>query len=201
MSQPDDVTATDSGAKFTAHDEGQYAVLCVDVVDLGINVEQFGDDEPREVAKVALVFASGARQDDEAKSLTLVTTEMTKSANEKANLRKFMEAWRGRSYTTEQAEQGLPVTKLYGQPALVSLEHVTTRKGRKFAKITSISPLPKAMPAPDSALLKEYERPKFLTDRKAAYLEALKKHRGEDAIPTPAYPVGEESDDDSTVPF
>jgi hypothetical protein len=195
--QPDAVTAKDSGALFAPHSEGQHAMLCVDIVNLGINVEQFGDQEPREVAKVALVFASGERQEDS--SLTLVTTEMTLSANEKANLRKFLESWRGRSYTAEQAEAGLPIAKLWGKEALVSVEHVTTRKGRKFAKIVGIAPLPKTMPGPKPELLQEYERPKFLTDRKAQYAEALKKHRGDSTIPTPPYDSGEDPDD--SIPF
>src|SRR6266550_8071638 len=164
--QPDQVVAKDAGGNFTAHPEGQFAMLCVDVAYLGTKVEQFpGQDEAREVQKVALVFASGERQEDE--SLTLVTTEMTLSANEKANLRKFLEQWRGKSYSAEQAEAGLPIAKLWGHLALVSIEHVTTRRGRKFAKIASIAPLPKAMPAPHDGLKEEYERPKFLTDRKA----------------------------------
>jgi hypothetical protein len=191
--KPDDVTAKDSGATFAPHSEGQFATLCVDVVNLGINVEQFGEQEPREVPKVALVFASGETQEDG--SLTLVTTEMTLSANEKANLRKFIESWRGKSYTPEQAEAGLPISKLYGQPALLSIEHVLTRKGRKFAKITSISPLPKAMPAPQTDVLGKYERPKFLTDRKAQYAEALKKHRG-----VASETVTDNGDDDD-IPF
>jgi hypothetical protein len=102
---------------------------------------------------------------------------MTLSANEKANLRKFLESWRGKSYTAPQAEAGLPITKLHGQAALVSIEHVTTRKGRQFAKIVSIGPLPKAMPAPNGDVLSAYERPKFLTDRKAEYAAQLAKHR------------------------
>lgn len=198
--KPDEVVAKDSGGNFSPHSEGQFAMLCVDVVDLGVNVDQFPGQEPREVAKVALVFASGERQTDE--SLTLVTTEMTLSANEKANLRKFLESWRGKSYTAEQAEAGLPVNKLYGQSALVSIEHVLTRKSRKFAKIVSIGPLPKAMPSPDGKLLVEYERPKFLVDRKAAYAAALAKHRengGE--IQPPGYTGADEDDDDSEVPF
>jgi len=202
--KPDDVTAKDSGANFTPHSEGQHAMFCVDVVNLGINVEQFGDQEPREVAKVALVFASGETQRATGKpdELTLVTTEMTLSANEKSNLRKFMESWRGKSYTPEQAADGLPITKLYGQGALVSIEHVTTSKGRRFAKVASIAPLPKAMalPSAESAkLLAEYQRPKFLNDRKAQYAENLKKHRGTDPVPTPEYPSGDDDDDD--IPF
>lgn len=195
---PDSVTAKDAGAHYAAHPEGQFAAFCVDVVNLGTNVEQFPGQEPREVAKVALVFATGERQEDE--SLTFITTEMTISANEKANLRKFMESWRGKSYSAEEADAGLPVSKMYGKPALLTIEHVVTRKGRKFAKISSIVPLPKTMPAPNGNLLQEYERPKFLTDRKAAYAEALRKHRGEQQDqPDPEYPGDDPEDDD--IPF
>lgn len=199
--KPDEATAKDSGGTFTPHPEGQYAMLCVDVVNLGVNVESFPGQEPREVAKVAIVFASGDRQPDA--SLTLVTTEMTLSANEKANLRKFLESWRGKSYTAEQAEAGLPVNKLYGQSALVSIEHVTTRKGRKFAKIASIGPLPAAMPKPAPELLTEYVRPAFFADRKAQYAEALAKHRNQtgDSIPTPEQPEGDDEDGNDPLPF
>lgn len=201
--RPDDVVAKDAGGGFTPHSEGQFAMLCVDVVNLGTNVEQFADQEPREVAKVALVFASGERQAD--KSLTLVTTEMTLSANEKANLRKFLESWRGKSYTAEQAEAGLPISKLHGQAALLSIEHVTTRKGRKFAKISSIAPLPKAMQTSENgdarAIVAEYERPKFLTDRKAQYAEALAKHRATRGEFPPAPDDGYTDPDEDGLPF
>jgi hypothetical protein len=194
--RPDEPIAKDAGGGFAPHSEGQFAMVCVDVVDLGIKVEQFpGQDAPREVPKVGLVFASGERQDG--KELTIVTTEMTLSMNEKANLRKFLESWRGKSYSAEQAEAGVPVGKLHGHTALVSIEHVTTRKGRKFAKISSIAPLPKAMAAPDGAILGEYERPKFLMDRKAEYAQALATHRaraGGDDWEEPQYP-GDEVDD------
>lgn len=198
--KPDEATAKDSGGAFFPHPEGQFPMLCVDVVNLGVNVEVFPGQEPREVAKVAIMFASGDRQPDE--SLTLVTSEMTLSANEKANLRKFLESWRGKSYTPEQAEAGLPVNKLYGQSALVSIEHVTTRKGRKFAKIVSIGPLPKGLPGTDGKVLIEYERPKFLEDRKVAYSQALAKHREAmgDEVPTPEQPI-EDEEDAEQVPF
>lgn len=174
-------------------------MVCTDVVNLGINVEQFPGQEPREVAKVALVFASGERQED--KSLTFVTTEMTLSANEKANLRKFLESWRGKSYTAEQAEAGLPISKLYGQQALVSIEHVLTKRGRKFAKIVSIGPLPKAMTAVNGTVLAEYQRPQFLVDRKTTYATTLAAHRATfgDTTPTPEQPI--EDDGDDSIPF
>lgn len=198
---PDTVTAKDAGGGFDPHSEGQHAMLCVDVVDLGTNVELFPGKQPQETAKIALVFASGERQGEKKDELTLVTSEMTNSANEKANLRKFLESWRGKSYTPEQVEAGLPLHKLHGQAGLITIEHVLTRKNKKFAKIRSVAQLPPVIPAPDKAILAEYERPKFLVDRKAQYAEALKKHRASlgAGIPEPEMPNGDDTDDD--LPF
>ena len=66
-------------------------------------LEDPGQNAPREVPKVGLVFASGERQDG--KELTIVTTEMTLSMNEKANLRKFLESWRGKSSSSSSASR------------------------------------------------------------------------------------------------
>jgi hypothetical protein len=197
--RPDDVTAKDSGGGFEPHPEGQFAMVCVDVVNLGYNIETFPGQPPREVPKLALVFVSGERQADENKSLALVTVEMTNSAGEKANLRKFIESWRGKSYTAEQVSEGLPITKLHGQAALISVEHILTRKGRKFAKVRAVSPVPKGVPAPDKALVEEYTRPKFLTDKKQAYADAVAKHRMEVGAQPPEL-EGEDYLDDS-MPF
>ena len=201
--RPDDATAKDSGGGFDPHSEGQFPMLCVDVVNLGVKVEQYAEQEPREVPKVGLVFASGERQKEHADELTLVITEMTLSANEKANLRKFVEAWRGKSYTAEQAQAGIPVTKLYGQLALVSIEHVTTKRGHKFAKIVSIGPLPKSMEVTNATikeLLQAYTRPQFLEDKKGEYSLGLAKHR---AMTGESIPSGDNStnDIDDPLPF
>ena len=194
--RPDPTTAKDTGGGFEPHSEGQFAMVCVDVVNLGTNVEQFPGSDPREVDKVALVFASGEQQGTQ-HELTLVTVEMTNSMNEKSNLRKFLESWRGKSYTAQQAEAGVPLHKLQAQVGLLSIEHVTTKRGRKFAKVRSVSPLPKAMEAPGAPVLEGYERPKFLDDKKKQYADALAKHRSETRRPVDQeVPIGEEPGDE-----
>lgn len=177
-------------------------MFCVDVVDLGMNVEQFQGQPPKEVHKIALVFASGESQREAGKpdELKLVTVEMTLSAAETSNLRKFLQNWRGRDYTAEEAARGLPITKLYGQAALISIQHVTTKRGNLFAKITSIAQLPKqmALPSEDAArLLAEYTRPKFLNDKKAAYAAAVAAHRAAHGEPGPL----EDDTVDDDLPF
>ena len=179
--KPDNATAQDSGGGFTPHSDGQHGVICADVVNLGMKLESYQDTPPYESPKVCLVFVSGERQEED-NSLVVVTTEMTLSASDKANLRKFLEAWRGKSYSDEQVEEGLPLHKLQGQAGLISVEHVLTKKKRKFAKIVSIAPLPKGMPQPAKELLAEYTRPKFLEDRKAEYAKQVAKYRVESGV-------------------
>jgi len=197
--RPDDTTARGAGGGFDPHPEGQHAMLCVDVVNLGTRVERYGDFEPKEVEKAALVFVSGARHDDD--SLMLVTAEMTLSMFELANMRKFLESWRGKQYTEEQAEEGVPLHKVQGQPALVSIEQITTKRGRKFAKVMSISPLPKEMTSPDAALLEEYVRPDFYEDKKKEYAEGVAQHRESVGVSYPDQNPDDDEFDPDAIPF
>src|SRR3990167_4492192 len=115
--RPDPTTARDTGGGFEPHSEGQFGMIWVDVVNRGTSVEQFPGNDPREVDKVALVFASGETQGAE-NELTLVTVEMTNSMNEKANLRKFLEykktqyadaLARHRKETRRPVDDGIPI--------------------------------------------------------------------------------------------
>lgn len=171
----DAVTARDAGQKFTPHPEGQFPAVCVDVVNLGDRVEQFLDKPKRLVPKVALVFQTGEINAD-TNELHQVSVEFTISMGEKANLRKFLEQWRGKKYTEEQAEAGVPIHKLEGHPALITVEHKVSKQNRRYAVINGIVPLPKGLLKPT---LPAYERPEFWEERKKANAEAAKAFRQE----------------------
>ena len=47
----------------------------------------------------------------------------TLSMHEKASLRKFLEAWRGKAYTEEQAREGVDVELMVDVPALIQVTH------------------------------------------------------------------------------
>lgn len=179
--QPDVVVAKNTDKKFTPHPEGQFAAVCVDVVDFGEKTEQFADKPERLVSKVGIVFRTG-EVDPETGNLIDILKEFTVSMGEKANLRKFLEAWRGKSYSDEEAEQGAPLHKLVGQVALLTVEHKPSSKGRIYANINSVSGLPKVMhpaaPKPDG-----YTRPEYITARKKEYAEEAAKFRARIGAP------------------
>ncbi len=163
---PDEITATGAanGAQFQPHPEGQFAAVCVDTIDLGEKLEQFPGSDPKTVHKAVILFRTGEKND--AGALIDVGVEYTVSMNEKANLRKFLEAMRGKRYTDEQAAAGVPLHKLVGHAALISIAHQQSRAGRTYAKLQAVMPLPKAMVAPE---IGEYARPAFYGERKDEY--------------------------------
>jgi hypothetical protein len=79
----------------------------------------------------------------------VVSAEFTSFMSEKANLRKFLEAWRGKPFTEEE-RAGFDVKRLLGVPAFVNVVHGKSKKGRTYAELVSASPLPRGMPRPDS---------------------------------------------------
>lgn len=158
---PDEVMAQDKGSSFTPHAEGQFTAVCVDVIDLGHRVEQFQGKPPKVVQKCALVFLTNTTGETKE-----IAAELTVSMGEKANLRKLLEAWRGKSYTPEQAEIGIPLNKLVGHPALLSVEHKRSGAGRTYAKLNTIAPLPAGLIAPQGD---GYKRPDFWAEKRKEY--------------------------------
>lgn len=204
MTQKPDEPIAKPGGTFTPHPEGQFAAACVDVVDLGMKVDDYQGKKSLN-PKVALIFATGERREvDKGKSdLALVTVEMTNTSGKKGNLRKFLESWRGKSYSDEQVSEGLPLGKLHGQNALITIEHKVTGSGNKMAKVRAIAQLPEVMKSAVLwAAVEEYTRPKFLEDRKVKYAEEAAQFAATPGASDPGpTPQDDDDDPDSSLPF
>lgn len=175
--KPDAVTAKSGDKPFPIHPEGQFGARCVDVIDLGESVVNYPGTQPYLAQKVVLVFWTGEKDEETGKPLNL-SNEFTLSMGKKANMRKFLESWRGKSYTEDEAKDGVPIDRLYGAPALISTEHKPTKAGKTFCAISSISPLPKAMV---NAIPKveaiEYERDEWWSKKKEQYAKEAEEFR------------------------
>ena len=196
MSRPDPVTAKDSSARYEAHPEGQTAALCVDCIDLGACVKSYKGQPPYLAHAVALVFQTGKK--NSTGKLHEIMAEFTVSMGPKANLRKFLEDWRGKSYTEDQARAGVPLHKLVGQPALLSVEHRTSQQGRTYANIKGIAPLPQEMVAPT---LPAYERPAFYAERAAKYAEEARAFKASQGESLDDFPEALADDSDDGLPW
>ena len=96
---------------------------------MGESVQDFADKPKYLAQKCALVFRTGEKN-EETSSYIDVSGEFTLSMGEKANLRKFLEQWRGKPYTVEQVDAGVPLDKLVGNWALLTVAHKKSAKGR-----------------------------------------------------------------------
>jgi hypothetical protein len=157
----------------TLPSDGQVQAVCVDVVSLGAKVDQYQNNPPEVVQKAAIVFQIAEDNPDTGKVFEL-SVEYTISFGKKANLRKFLESWRGRPYTPEEAAKGIPLHKLTGFNAILTVTHVVSGAGNTYAKVTNATPLMKGMP---SIAAKDYTRAEFWEKRKAEYAEGVAKHR------------------------
>lgn len=193
-----------SGERAPIHPDGQYVAVCADVVDLGYNVEQYQNNPPELKDKLALVYLT---VDDDGK-VREISREFTASIGKKANLRKWLEDWRGKAYTEAEVKQaGIPLEKMAGVPCMVSVTHKTSKSGSEYAYLMSISPCPKPLKdmAPSTA---KYQRSDFWAKKQAEYLEAVKKFspRNAPASSTASMPLGvmeqdAESDESDGLPF
>ena len=134
--------------EYTPHPEGQYAARCIDVVDMGWQQTDFGPKY-----KLRVVFYCGRTEEREYEDgkrtvpLTVVGF-FTASLHEKANLRKFTRAWRGRDFTDAELD-GFDFEKMVGAPAFIQVEH-NHANGKTYANIASIMRLPEGQTAPDT---------------------------------------------------
>lgn len=196
----DTITAKGSDAKFKPHTEGQFIGQCVDTIDLGENVEQFADAPAKLAHKCALVFRTGERNEQTGEYID-ISREFTVSMGEKANLRKFLEQWRGKAYTLEQVEAGVPLHKLTGNHGLLTVAHVVSRNNRTYANIVSCVGVPKQMDGAKKDYTIDYERAEYWEQKKKDYAEAARKFKAEQAPTSVDDFEGFPSDETDDLPF
>ena len=120
---------------------GLHHAVCVDVVDLGIEVSDKyfdKDGNPTKAHKIKIVWQVDEQMDDGRRFI--ISKKFTLSLNDKATLRKFLESWRGIPFTAKDLSQGFDVEKLVGVNC--TLQVLQTEDG-KYTNVSNIMPPPK----------------------------------------------------------
>lgn len=126
---------------------GSYVATCYRFVDLGTQMTTFqGENKTRHEVLISWELADAAMGDG--RPFTINKT-YTWSMNEKATLRKDLEAWRGRPFVDEDFEgpNAFNTKKLIGAPCMMTILN-ETKDGKTYAKIASVGKLIKGMQAP-----------------------------------------------------
>jgi hypothetical protein len=178
------IIAKRANSTFTPAPEGPQQAVCVDIVDLGV-VEHEWKGKKKTDPMVRIVWHS-AEINPETDQPYEISNRYTNSLGEKANLRKHLEAWRGRAFTEEELD-GFDLETVIGVNAFISIVQ-NISKGKTYANIAAIMKLPKGMdPLP---ITHDYVRRCLRDDWEDPTSEALP----DQGAPLP-------SDDDDSIPF
>jgi hypothetical protein len=145
------ITATnEGGGNFQPLEAGTYPARCISMIHIGTVTEQImGKDKTLNKVWISWEIPTELKEfkQGEGEKPYVINEEFNLSMNEKATLRKFLESWRGKQFTDDEAKS-FDVTKLLGVPCMVSIVHKTSAAGKTFAKISNVSPVMKGFTVP-----------------------------------------------------
>lgn len=144
------------GGDFKVTPSGSYVGRCYELIDLGTQINDTGQFAGKSAHKIKVGFELFG-EDEEGNPMTImvdgremplcITKDYTLSMHEKANLRKELQAWRGKAFDSDEEALAFDITKLIGAYAMVNVTHKTNEKGKTRANISGLSPLPSALKA------------------------------------------------------
>lgn len=142
---------TGSNSTRTPAPAGTHIARCIWMIDLGTVTETYNGAEST-VRKLILGFELPNElrtfRPEEGETPVIVSREFTTSLGKKANLRKFLEGWRGRAFSEEELK-GFDLSILAGKDCMLNIIHKTAAaSGNVRAEIVSASRLMKGATAP-----------------------------------------------------
>lgn len=126
-----------------------HLARCYEMIQIG-TVTDTWEGQTKQLNKVRIGFELPEElrvfNEDKGEQPMVISREFTLSMHEKASLRLFLEGWRGKKFTEEEAKK-FDITVLIGVPAMLNVTH--TEKGDKvYANIASATPIHKSMVCP-----------------------------------------------------
>ena len=139
---------TSSGSDFKLPPAGSFLARLYRIIDIGTQTTEWMGKRKMQRKIIAMFELHGedndgnALQTAEGKPL-IVSKRYTLSLDEKATLRKDLEAWRGKAFTQEELD-GFNLEVLLGKCCMVNVTH-STYDGKEYANIAGISQVPSAL--------------------------------------------------------
>lgn len=138
------IAKNSGGGDFENVPVGVHVARCYRIVDLGTHEGEWkGKKTVRRQVSIYWELPNALMSDGRPFS---IFKTYTLSLAEKAGLRKDLEAWRGRQFSTQELE-GFDLTKVLGHPVMLNIVHVE-KDGKTFSNISSMMPLVGGMVPP-----------------------------------------------------
>lgn len=145
-------TDTSGGGDFTPVPQGTHFAVCDQVIDLGkqrITSQMYGESIKHQVYirwQIPAERVEWEKDGEKQSGPAVIGKTYTLSLGDKANLRKDLQAWRGRPFSPDEL-RGFDIAKLLGAPATITVTH-TEKDGRTYANVASLGGIPKGMEKP-----------------------------------------------------
>lgn len=145
------IATNEGGSNFKMIPAGNYIARCYSMIHIGTIEEEF-KGEKKMLNKVRLSWETPTEltvfKEENGEQPFSISKEFTLSLHEKATLRKFLESWRGKSFTEDEAKR-FDISKLLGVACMVNVIHKQSATGKTYAEISSVSAMPKGVICPD----------------------------------------------------
>lgn len=206
------VASNKGGSNIEPIEAGTHVARCIQIAHIGTVEDEYkGKKTTPNKVRIAWELPNEMHvfDEDKGEEPRMISKEYTLSLSEKANLRKDLEAWRGKPFTDKELE-GFDVATIIGHPCMLSIVNGTSEAGNKYAKVQSVGKMVKGMTCPDQIgdavvfmysddvetikekflLLPEFVQDKIVTSREWAELK----------IERPVDPDAEQTDAPATEP-
>jgi len=130
--------------------EGQYPARCFLVAFIGhqtVTWQGQEKEQPKLIMTFELPTETHIFKDEKGPEPFSLSKTVTMSMDARGNMRKFIEAWRGKAYKTDDEAWECDFTKFCGHPGLMTVAH-DEHNGKVYANISSLVPLPKGLSIP-----------------------------------------------------
>lgn len=140
--------STEGSSTFKPVPPGMHLARCYRIVDLGTQKTEYMGNV-KQLHKVMFQFEVHSEDSDGHPLLTSSGDPMTVSKNytvslaEKSNLRKDLQSWRGKDFSSDELK-GFELKNVLGQWAMLSVVEVQ-RDGNTYTNIANINPVPASM--------------------------------------------------------
>lgn len=142
------VMLTDSGSDYKPIEAGNYAATCIRVIDLGTQTTNYqGEEKSARKVRIFWEIPEVMTEWEGQQRPATISSTYTASLHEKANMRKVLESWRGRSFTPDELK-GFDTKNVLGAACLLNIVH-TEKDGKTYANVAGVTPLIKGMPKPE----------------------------------------------------
>ena len=130
---------------------GNFPARCYKIIHLGTIPDTYmGEQKLTNKIRVEWELPTEMKvfDPDKGEQPLSISKEYTLSMNEKANLCKDLESWRGKRFTDDEAVT-FDIASILGQACMINVAHKTSGStGNVYSYVATVSPMPKGMECP-----------------------------------------------------